>query len=130
MKIGIIILLSIVVLSFVGFKVFFNGFSNIESITLQKPDEPFETGGKITDKKKIGTITGILNRANHSKSRYEMEMGPEYKMQIVYKNNSKAIETLQIFPGFGKDKTLLSSDTGDSYIISSKQTRKLLDAFK
>ncbi|KQL18391.1 hypothetical protein [Cytobacillus solani] len=130
MKKGIIILISIVVLCFVGFKVFFNGFSNIESITLQKPDEPFETGEKITDKKKIGTITGILNRANHSKSRYKMAIDPEYKMQIVYKNNSKEIEILQVYPGFGKDKTLLSSDTGDSYIISSKQTKKLLEAFK
>lgn len=130
MKKGIIILLSIVVLCFVGFKVFFNGFYNIESITLQKPDEPFETGEKITDKKKIGTITGILNRANHSKSRYKMAIEPKYKIQIIYKNNSKEIEILHVFTGFDKNKTLLSSDTGDSYIISSKQTKKLVEAFK
>ena len=130
MKKSIIILISIIFLSIFGFTVFFNGFYNIESITLQKPDESFETGEKITDKKKISTITGILNRANHSKSRYKMAIDPEYKIQIIYKNNSKEIDVLQVYTSFDKDKTLLSSDSGDSYIISTKQTKKLLNALK
>ena len=128
MKKNLIIVISIVVLGYVGFKVFYNGFSNIESVIIQKPDEPFETGKIIIDKEKIATFTRILNRANHSKSRYKMAIDPKYKIQILYKNTSK--EVLHVFGGFGKDKTLLSSDSGDSYIISAKQTKKLLEIFR
>lgn len=55
----------IVFIFVIGFNMFYNGFSKIESMAIQKYDEAFEDGKTTTDKGKIATIRVILNKANH-----------------------------------------------------------------
>lgn len=125
MKKSIGILLLIAVIGFIGYKVFYNGFSNIKSITIQTYDKPLKDGVITTDKDKIATITSILNRANHKNVSYEFTVLPTYTMEIIYDDKSK--ESFMIFLKFSKNKTLLYGANGNSYFINEKQTKKMLN---
>ncbi|WP_108670418.1 hypothetical protein [Peribacillus acanthi] len=126
MRKKITVLIVIFFLCFIGFTMFYNGFLGIESITIQKEDEPFQEGKVITDKDKIAIITGILNRANHiTHTAYKLAIKPTYKIQLTYKD--KSTEVLYVIENFDKDITLLDSDQGDYYKISEKQMKKILE---
>lgn len=113
----------IVSIGIIGYKVSYNGFSDIKTITIQTYDKPLKEGIITTDKNKIATITGILNRAKHKKVKYKFAEPPPYKMQITYKDKTK--EELMIYPGFSKNKTLLYGS--NSYFINEKQSKKMLN---
>lgn len=125
MKKNIVILLLIVVIGFIGYRMFYNGFSDIKSITIQTYNKPIKDGVITTEKDKIVTITGILNRAKHKKVRYQLAEPPSYEMEIIYKDKTK--ETLMIYPGFGENKTLLYGNNTNTYFINEKQTKKMLN---
>lgn len=92
---SIAILIVVLVFSF-----FYNGFSGIQSITIQQYDEPINDGKITTDKEKIKTITRILNRSNRVTGDYEMEYKYYYKIQLKYKDGQ--IEVLYVYENFGK----------------------------
>ncbi|QED48099.1 hypothetical protein [Cytobacillus dafuensis] len=125
MKKSIVILLLIVVIGFIGYKMFYNGFSDIESIAIQTYDKPFKKGVITTDKDKIATITGILNRAKHESVCYELANEPSYEMEIIYKDKTNDI--LWIHQGFDKNKTLLYGNNCNAYFITEKRTKKMLN---
>ncbi|ATP40362.1 hypothetical protein CSE16_10060 [Solibacillus sp. R5-41] len=108
-----------------GFSFFYNGFSGIQSMTIQKYDEPIEKGKITTDKEKIKTITGILNRSNRVTANYELVYPHDYKIQLKYKDGKT--EVLYVNKNFGLNITLFVSDVRDSYKINDKQTKKILD---
>ena len=114
-----------ILLGALGFSFFYNGFSGIQSMTIQKYDEPFSEGNITTDKKKIKTITGILNRSNRITDKYKLAHNPDYQIQLKYKDDKT--EVLYIHKNFGKDTTLIVSDVRDSYKVNGKQTNKILD---
>ena len=127
MKKKILILIMIVFIFVIGFNMFYNGFSEIESMTIQKYDEPFEDGKTTTDKEKIATITGILNRANHLPKNIEYKLAgePTYKIQLIY--NDKNTEVIHVYENFDKNTTLLISNENGYYKINEKQTQKILE---
>jgi hypothetical protein len=94
-------------------------------MTIQKYDEAFEDGKTITDKGKIATITGILNKANQLNAEYKIATEPRYKIQLIYKD--KSTEVIYVIEKFGKNKTLLSSNKKGYYKINDKQTQKILE---
>ena len=114
-----------ILLGALGFSFFYNGFSGIQSITIQKYDEPFSKGNITTDKKKIKTITGILNRSNRITDNYELAHNPYYKIQLKYKDDKT--EILYIHKNFDQDTTLIVSDIRDNYKVNGKQINKILD---
>lgn len=126
MKKNILILIMLVFIFVLGFNMFYNGFSKIESMSIQKYDEAFEDGKTTTDKGKIATITGILNKANHLKNEeYKIATEPRYKIQLIYKD--KSMEVIDVIEKFGKNKTLLSSNKNGYYKINDKQTQTIVD---
>lgn len=121
--IGIFILLCLI--TFTGYSMFYNGFSNIQSISIQTYDEPFETGITITKEKEISKVTDILNRANAmSNTEYELASEPEYKVQLMY--HGKSTEIIYIKESFDQNNSLLISNKRGYYKISEKQTKKAL----
>lgn len=121
----IFILILFVIIIVIGFNMFYNGFSKIEEITIQKYDEAFEYGKTTSDKRKIAAVTGILNRANDLNETYKLAGEPTYKIQLIYKDKSK--EVIDVLENFDKEETLLSSDKNGYYKISDNQTHKLFD---
>ena len=105
---------------------FNNGFSEIESIVIQKFDEPFEKGKRTVDREEIETVRGILNRSDHIMfTRYEFASEPEYKIQLTYQDKSRG--ELYLHKNFSKNTTMITSNLGDYYKINSKQTKIILD---
>ena len=125
MKKKILILIILVFIFVIGFNRFYNGFSKIESMTIQKYDEAFEDGKTTTDKGEIATIRGILNKANHLNAEYKIATKPRYKIQLIYKD--KSTEVFDVIEVFGKNKTLLSSNKNGYYEINDKQTQTILE---
>lgn len=117
---SIAILVVVLVFSFLD-----NGFSGIQSITIQQHNEPINEGKITTDKEKIKTITGILNRSNRVTGNYEMAYNNNYEIQLKYKDGKT--EVLYVYKNFGKNITLFVSDVRDTYKISNKQANKILD---
>ena len=107
------------------FSFFYNGFSGIQSMTIQPYDKLIKEGKITTDKEKIKTITGILNRSNRVTANYGMAYNYNYKIQLKYKDGKT--EVLYVYENFGKSVTLFVSDVRDSYKINDKQTNKILD---
>lgn len=121
-----IIYLSIAILVVVlVFSFLYNGFSGIQSITIQQYDEPINDGKITTDKEKIKTITRILNRSNRVTGDYEMEYKYYYKIQLKYKDGQ--IEVLYVYKNFGENITFFVSDVRDNYKINNKQANEILD---
>ena len=121
----IFLLIIFVILIVISFNMFYNGFSKIEEITIQKYDEVFEYGKTTNDRRTIAAITGILNRANDLNEEYKLAGKPTYKIQLIYKD--KSLEVIDIYENFGKNATLLSSDKNGYYKISNNQTQMLLE---
>lgn len=119
----IFLLIIFVILIVISFNMFYNGFSKIEEITIQKYDEEFEYGKTTSDRRAIAAVTGILNRANDLNETYKLAGKPTYKIQLIYKD--KSIEVIDIYENFDKNETLLSSDKNGYYKISDNQTQKL-----
>ena len=117
---SIAILVVVLVFSFLD-----NGFSGIQSIRIQQHNEPINEGKITTDKEKIKTITGILNRSNRVTGNYEMAYNYNYEIQLKYKDGKT--EVLYVYKNFGKNITLFVSDVSDTYKISNKQANKILD---
>ncbi|MFS0784530.1 hypothetical protein [Bacillus sp. 1P06AnD] len=80
-----------------------------------------------TDKETIGAVTGILNRANCKRVRYEFADFPSYEMKLIYKDLSEDI--LTVFPHFAGKETLLYGNNGNAYFINEKQRKKDVKAF-
>ncbi|MGE7023565.1 hypothetical protein [Solibacillus cecembensis] len=125
MKKAIIYSIIAIFVSAFGFSFFYNGFSGIQSMTIQKYDEPIEKGKITTDKEKIKTITGILNRSNRVTKNYEFAYNYDYKIQLKYKDDKT--EVLYVHKNFGTNTTLFVSDVCDSYKINNKQTNKIVN---
>lgn len=121
----IVLLIIFVILIVISFNMFYNGFSKIEEITIQKYDEVFEYGKTTSDRRAIAAVTGILNRANDLNETYKLAGKPTYKIQLIYKD--KSVEVIDIYGNFGKNETLLSSDKNGYYKISDNQTQKLFE---
>lgn len=121
----IVLLIIFVILIVISFNMFYNGFSKIEEITIQKYDEVFEYGKTTSDRRAIAAVTGILNRANDLNEEYKLAGKPTYKIQLIYKD--KSVEVIDIYENFGKNETLLSSDKNGYYKISDNQTQKLFE---
>jgi hypothetical protein len=126
MKRKVIIFTVVTIFCFIGYSMFYNGFSGVKSVTIQENDKSFEDGKKTTDKEIIGTITGILNRSNKiTHTEYKLAIEPKYKIQLEYKDTSK--EVLHLYEGFNKNETLISSDKSNNYYkINEKQTKKII----
>lgn len=121
----IFLLIIFVILIVISFTMFYNGFSKIEEITIQKYDEVFEYGKTTSDKRTIAAVTGILNRANDLNETYKLAGKPTYKIQLIYKD--KSVEVIDIYENFDKNATLLSSDKNGYNKISDNQTQKLFE---
>ncbi|WP_064090923.1 hypothetical protein [Rossellomorea aquimaris] len=121
----IILAMAFLICTFI-YSMFNNGFSEIESIVIQKYDEPFEKEMQTVDKEEIGTVSGILNRSNHIVfTRYEFASEPEYKIQLIYLDKTR--EELYFHENFSNNTTLIASNLGEYYKINNKQTKIILD---
>lgn len=106
----------------------YNGFAKIESIIIQKYDEPFEKGTNITNEEKIDLVIGILNRANYlPNTEFKLAIEPTYKLQLINRDGSS--EIIKIYEDFDKNTTLLSSDKRGYYKISEKQSKKIIELY-
>lgn len=86
------IFIPLCLITFIGYSIFYNGFSKVQSITIQTYDEHFEKGKLTTDEKEISIITGILNRANALPNiEYELATEQTYKLQLKYHDKSSEI---------------------------------------
>jgi hypothetical protein len=126
MKRKIIIFTVVALFCLMGYSLLYNGFFGVKSITIQENDKSFEDGKKTTDKEIIGTITGILNRANKiTNTHYSLAIEPTYKIQLEYKDKNK--EVLYFYEGFDTNETLIASDISNNYYkINEKQTKKII----
>ncbi|MFS0780119.1 hypothetical protein [Bacillus sp. 1P06AnD] len=124
MKKKILLILLIVIIGFIGYTMFYNGFSNIKTITIKNYDKPSKEKVITSDKEKITKVTGILNRARHKRVSYKLAIDARYEMELTY--NDKTKDSLWIYIGFDNNKTLLYGSNSNAYFITEKQTEKLL----
>ncbi|RLQ94653.1 hypothetical protein [Falsibacillus albus] len=110
-------------LCLIDYACLYNGFSGIESISIQKDDHSKTT----MDHGKISSITGILNRADHEPyTVYKLAVQPTYNIHLSYKD--KPTEKLTIHKDFGTHTSLIKSDAKDGYFkVNKKQTEKILN---
>lgn len=88
----VLLVIGIVIVISSGYAILSNGFSNIESIKVQKFDKDkndFNEGKIIKDNSTIKNLTKMLNRANHEKNvNYEMVEREDYKITVIYENGT------------------------------------------
>ncbi|MEI5907247.1 hypothetical protein WAK64_09275 [Bacillus spongiae] len=122
----VVIITVIALFCFIGFTMFYNGFSGVQSVMIQEYNHSFEEGKKVTDQEIIGTVTGILNRANKiTNTQYKLAIEPNYRIQLEYKNEEK--EVLLLYEGFDQNESLISTDRSNNYYkLNKKQTKSMV----
>ncbi|MFS0782130.1 hypothetical protein [Bacillus sp. 1P06AnD] len=121
MKKAIILLVALIIGGFVTYNHFYNGFSNIDQITIKNTKEENEKPIIISDKGEIKKITRILNRAESSNERYKFVNKEDFELTILYRNNRE--ETFFVHAYFRGDKTLLYGE--HSYFIRQTYNKML-----
>ncbi|MED3574921.1 hypothetical protein [Cytobacillus praedii] len=126
--VGVMILVFLIVTIMVF--LFSNDFSKITRIVYQKYnhyDGNFSERFEIEDNDTINKLTRILNKANHQNTIYEKAFHEDYKLILIYPDETT--ETVRIWIGFGPDYDLLESDTrfGTFKLKSNKSREELLE---
>ncbi|MBS4193177.1 hypothetical protein KHA94_24075 [Bacillus sp. FJAT-49705] len=126
MKKWALFLIGIVIVIISGFAIFSNGFSNIESIKVQKFDKDtneFDEGKVIKDSSSLKTFTKILNRANHERNVfYKMAYPEDYKVTLTYEDDT--IEELYVWIAFGNSTFIKRPTKNDVFRIKNDSHRK------
>ncbi|SIS97923.1 hypothetical protein SAMN05421758_11528 [Salimicrobium salexigens] len=96
----------IVAVSFFIFSNDSNDFSTITEIEYQKYNHSEDKYGEIEDDETISQLTGLFNKANHQNIVYNKAYHNDYKLTLLYEDETS--ETVRIWKGFGKDYDLLN----------------------
>jgi hypothetical protein len=127
MKKWILIFIGIMIVIISGYAIFSNGFSNIESIEVQKFDRSSNEYNEvkvIKDSTSLKTFTKILNRANREGNAfYEMAHHDDFKVTINYEDDST--EELLVWKEFGGNTTFIVRPIKhDVFRIENENRRK------
>ncbi|MDF2556327.1 MAG: hypothetical protein K0R71_155 [Bacillales bacterium] len=104
-----------------------NGFSNIDSIKVQKYDESsneYNDGKVIKDSNSIKNFTKTLNRANQEKNAfYSTAHRDDFKVTITYEDDTT--EVLFVWKDFGGNTTFIVRPTKhDVFRVKNENHRK------
>ncbi|MBK3495082.1 hypothetical protein JFL43_09475 [Viridibacillus sp. YIM B01967] len=126
MKKWFLLLIGIVVIIIGVFLILSNGFSNTESIKVQKLDREtnqFDEGIIIRDSSKLKTFKKILNGANHERNiSYEMAYREDFRVTLTFEDDTT--DVLNVWKKSGDSTFIILYTKNEAFRIKNESHQK------